>query len=214
MTLLNKEEVFYYSGKTRASLNAAVASQQIQDVERATFLKYLGMDLYYDLIADKIDYSSTAMFSLSTAYTTGNLVKYLGIIYKATASSTGVVPEMDSDKWTQAPKFTNTCFEALWLEIRRWLCLTVVNNVLPSVAVQLDDRGLTMRSGQDFEPARIREHDMYVQGLNQDINLCWGNFIEWLNNKTTCTFDIYTMPCFGNLKQNTPIAGRSIPNIY
>jgi hypothetical protein len=207
-TLLNSSEVFYFANVTGKSISKNITAEIIESNERFMFLQFLDRDLYTAMLADKVNYSSVADWSTATAYTTGQTCKYLGVVYKATANSTNEQPYNESAYWIEAPKFTDTCFEALWVKIRRWLCLNILIKNLARIYVQVDDRGANRLTGQNFEPATERQLNTYTASLQEDADMTWRVFIDWLQNETTCQFSGYSLPCL--LTPNSPRA-TSLP---
>lgn len=191
-TLLREREAIILSRIPKHDFPPADIAD-IFNIEMAERRNCLGEDFYDALLADLVDYSAVESFVKGTAYTTGQVVEYKGIYYKA-VSNTSNEPTVATD-WDYAPKFTTAIYEEFWCKfLGRYLALIAVRNSMAPTARKLTGAGVIKVEGDNFTSAKDNEIVGLYNHTDALITLVYDNLHSWVLEKKEggeTAFDTY-----------------------
>jgi len=155
----------------------------------------LGVDFWNDIKAALADHSAEPAYESGTTYNAGDIVKFEGIYYEATTTTTAI-PTVASD-WEEAPKFTGACaekYDDFYCDfLGPYLAFTVLSVRLPYLRNVATDIGVIQYEGNRYEPAEMKEYRSLQHAIDRDREIAWKNMVYELeeNQKEETCFANY-----------------------
>lgn len=194
-TILTPTDVIQYSGiKLR---NNPCDYRTIFNIEYSEFRSRLGLELYEDLKAALVDYSTATEYT-GASTTVNGIVRFQGVYYKA-KSTTTERPD-NATYWLIAPKFEGDCtavYETLFCDfLAEYLALSVLMIQLPFVADSVHTEGVLEYAGQDYKSANQDGITRLQHAIKSKRELVFNNMNAYLIASDSTCFDNY----LGNLE--------------
>jgi hypothetical protein len=133
--------------------------------ERMLFSCYFGMGLYRDMLADLIDYSSSAIpFRPNVPYAVGDIILYNGIYKEVILATTGIQTPDTSLYFKTPKKFNSASYQYLW---DNYLAIIISYQVVAVAAssstVQMSETGARVAKSESYEAASQGQISLFVR---------------------------------------------------
>lgn len=183
-TLMSPSEVVDYSGIKKLNNNLC-DFKHIYQVEYEQARKCIGVKLWKAMIAALVDYSATPAWASGTTYNLDDLVKFKGLIYKATTTTETQPPTIPD--WELAPKFEGSCaatYETIFCDfLAPFLAHKILARRIPYIRTMITSMGTIEYNGQDFETTDQKDYTSLVNAINKDAGIAWGNLMHYMDEE-------------------------------
>jgi hypothetical protein len=132
-------------------------------VEQKIFSECLGLDLLKDMIDKCIQYSGQGWDNCKD-YQIDEIVVIDGVYFKSLERKNGNSENpIDSDKWIQAKKFENECYNELWeCYLKNILAYSVIYTSITYKTIQAGAKGLVVMTEDDTFMGQVQARKGYL----------------------------------------------------
>lgn len=178
-TLLQSKEINRFLSIAEADLPPC-EQRTIKQLEEKEFRDCIGFELYEQMQAALVDYSTTQQY-VSQEYTAGQTVVYKGDVYQA-VETTSTIPT-NATGWKLADKFSIEAYNALWCDyLGEYLSWVILRSRLAFMRSPIKGGTITALFGSDYRPASDDSYSSLQKVVNIRIGIVFGNMDHWLNN--------------------------------
>lgn len=190
-SLITAWEVVMFSPVKR-DFPTAFLCNAIKPKELTLFRECLGNQLYLDLIADLVDYTSYEEYNSSTTYNIGDVVLLDTCLFVSLINTNASNP-YDTDAWELGKKFTTDCYNELWeCHLRQYLAYMVIYTTINYATTQAGAKGITKFNDGVSGEASVHYKALFAyeqnfkRALLDDANDILENMKVFMKDNPTC----------------------------
>jgi len=183
-SLMTPMLVIEYTNVKKVGFSPCTFSQ-LHQIEYSEARTCLGFALWEEMVGSMADYSNVQSYQAG-AYSTGALVEYKGVIYRARVDTSNM-PTLLQD-WEIAPIFTGDCtgsYDALFCSfLAPYLAHRILARRLPYLRNVIKDHGVLEYSGENYDTTDEAQWKSLQHAINRDAAECWNNLLHHMSRKT------------------------------